>query len=94
MYIKGNLKQGSFVVVSLPYYLNPSAFISSVIKSSFGRALKISSAMRICYYVEGFGVCEKCGKPAMFDLFLNKDIPFCQSCYRKMLVIKLKKQIE
>lgn len=94
LFFNGNYKSGSYFVVSIPYQVNIYAFVSSVLNISFGSVLQKCKALRICYYTKGMSVCVKCGEPAMFDLYLNKDSSFCEECYRRAIVIKLKKRIE
>lgn len=93
LFFNGNHKAGSFFVVSIPYKLNIYAFISSILKISFHSVLQMSKALRICYFTKGMSVCSKCKKPAMYDLFSNKDSAFCEECYRRTLILKLKKRI-
>lgn len=94
MFLKGNYKSGCFVIASIPYKLNIYAFMSSILGTSFYNVLQMCKALRICYYTKGMSVCSKCRKPSMYDLFSNKESSFCEECYRRGLVAKIKKSID
>lgn len=90
LYYEGDVRSGSFIVASIPMYVNPYAYISSVTGVPYKKALVKYRAHRVSYFRNAMQTCKKCGGRAMMDCFTFKIQPICETCMRRVIIMKLK----
>jgi hypothetical protein len=80
----------SIFIASIPGNINPVLFLNSITGESFNDVVNRYEMRRLLYYNSGMRSCRICGKISLIDLFSLEDFDYCEECYRRAIIVKLR----